>query len=58
MNAHIDTLFDRKIGHHSSFLSPSAVTEFQGGTPSVGTLNTQVWENSANVAFYLWNSLR
>ena len=43
-NGHIATFFDIQVGHHSSFLSPNAVTKFQGNR-SAEALNTRGWEN-------------
>ena len=34
-------LFDILVGHHFSFLSPTAVTKISMGTPSAEVLNTQ-----------------
>jgi len=38
--------------------SPTAVTKFQGGTASAGSLNTTGGGNLANIAIYVGNGTR
>jgi len=54
MNRHFLTVW---YGRHSSFLSPSAVTKFQGNPLSSGVKYTG-WENIAIIAVYIGNSTK
>jgi len=58
MNGLIVPLFDNWYGHHFSFSSPTVFRKFEGEHPSLGALNTRGWENLANIAIYLGNSMR